>query len=94
MAYKPKPPKGPRPIPPGDYLTKDLDGCRVVTETGEELGVLKDILPTGANDVFVVVNEKREMLLPALKSVILQIDLTNRTILVRLPPGLREVYEA
>jgi 16S rRNA processing protein RimM len=75
------------------YRVKDLDGCEVVTEAGETLGVLKDVYPTGANDVFVVRNNDREYLIPALKSVVLSINLEDRRITLRLPPGLREIYE-
>lgn len=75
------------------YRVKDLDGCRVETETGEVLGVLKDVYPTGSNDVFAVREGEREILIPALKEVVLRIDLAARLIVVKLPPGLREVYE-
>lgn len=75
------------------YRVKDLDGCEVVTEEGEALGVLRDVYPTGANDVFVVRNEKREILIPALKEVVRKIDITDRRIIVCLPAGLRDVYE-
>jgi 16S rRNA processing protein RimM len=75
------------------YKVKDLEGCAVVTTEGETLGVLKDVLPTGANDVFVVAGETHEYLVPALKSVVLGVDLNARRIEVRLPPGFREVYE-
>jgi 16S rRNA processing protein RimM len=77
-----------------------LDGCEVVTEDGESLGLLKDVYPTGGNDVFVVrrasadAASEKEYLIPALKDVVLSIDLPARRITVRLPPGLREVYEA
>lgn len=76
-----------------EYLVRDLDGCRVVTESGEDLGELKDVYPTGSNDVYVVRSALREMLIPALTSVVLSIDLREKRIVVRLPPGLREVYE-
>jgi 16S rRNA processing protein RimM len=75
------------------FQVKDLDGCEVVTESGESLGVLKDVYPTGANDVFSVREGEREILIPALKSVVLSINVEARRILVRLPPGLREIYE-
>lgn len=75
------------------YRVQDLDGCQVVTEAGDVLGVLKDVYPTGSNDVFVVRSETREYLIPALKTVVLSIDLTERRIVVKLPEGLREVYE-
>lgn len=79
--------------PEPNYFVRDLDGCEVLTETGESLGLLKDVLPTGANDVFVVRKDEREYLVPALKDVVLKIDLESRRIVVRLPPGLREIYE-
>lgn len=77
-----------------DYRVGDLDGCEVVTESGERLGILKDVYPTGSNDVFVVREGERELLIPALKAVVLSIDIGARSIVVRLPPGLREIYEA
>jgi len=80
-------------LPSPRYAVQDLDGCRVLTETGEYLGELKDVLPSGGNDVFVVRNADKEVMIPALKSVVLAIDLTAKTITVTLPPGLREIYE-
>jgi 16S rRNA processing protein RimM len=80
--------------PPGEvFQVADLVGCEVQTETGDVLGVLRDVTPTGANDVFVVMKGEREYLLPALKSVVEHIDLTTRVIRVRMPAGLRELYE-
>jgi 16S rRNA processing protein RimM len=75
------------------YAVKDLAGCRVFTETGEELGELKDVLPSGGNDIFVVANAAREYLIPALKTVVRNIDIAAKRIDVVLPPGLREIYE-
>jgi 16S rRNA processing protein RimM len=71
------------------YRVSDLAGCEVVTTQGEVLGILKDVLPTGANDVFVVGEGPAEILVPALKSVVLEIDLNRRRITVDLPHGLR-----
>ncbi|HRY28979.1 MAG TPA: PRC-barrel domain-containing protein [Elusimicrobiota bacterium] len=79
-------------VPDRSYRVSDLDGCHVVTESGEVLGTLKDVYPTGANDVFVVVGA-REYLIPAMKETVLEIDVSAKRILVRLPPGLREIYE-
>lgn len=72
------------------YLVKDLVGCMVITKEGEELGPLTDVLPTGGNDVFVVGEGKDEILIPALKSVVLEINLEARRIKVDLLDGLRE----
>ena len=63
----------------------------MVTEEGEDLGALVDVLPTGGNDVFVVREGEKEILIPALKSVVLSVDMDKRSITVRLPKGLREI---
>ena len=83
----------PDDAPEESYSVKDLAGCQVYTETSECLGELKDVLPAGGNDVFVVQGLKREYLIPALKTVVRTIDLTARRIEVVLPAGLREIYE-
>ncbi len=78
-------------LPRGTYYHHQLLGSEVVAEGGAVLGRLTEILQTGANDVYVVALEAgKELLLPALQGVILQIDLDRHTILVRVPEGLRE----
>ena len=66
----------------------------MVTETGEVLGELKDVLPSGGNDIFVVAGETHEYMIPALKTVVRNIDVAGKRIDVMLPPGLREIYES
>ena len=78
------------PLPPGTYYHHQLLGLPVVTEAGEALGALAEVLETGANDVYVVQGEGGELLLPAIRSVILSIDLAARQITVRVPDGLRD----
>jgi 16S rRNA processing protein RimM len=75
-----------------EYKTADLAGCEVFTEAGETLGFFKDVIASGGNDIWMV-EGRREYLIPALKTVIMNVDLTARRITVRLPPGLREIYE-
>ncbi len=73
----------------GQYYHHQLLGSEVFDEQGVSLGQLNEILQTGANDVYVVaMDEQRELLLPAIESVILQIDVEARTIRIRMPPGL------
>jgi 16S rRNA processing protein RimM len=72
-----------------NYLVKDLVGCEVVTEAGEALGTFRDIIATGANDIYVVGEGPAEILVPAIKSVVLSIDVEKRRIVVDLPKGLR-----
>jgi 16S rRNA processing protein RimM len=77
------------PLPPGRYYHHQLIGCRVVSDEGEVLGELVDILETGANDVYVVSTPDGELLLPAIKSVILSIDVEAKQVTAHLMEGLR-----
>ncbi|MCR4434402.1 MAG: ribosome maturation factor RimM [Clostridiales bacterium] len=74
----------------GSYFVCDLLGCEVYEEEGHKLGILTDVLQTGSNDVYVVRNEdnNREVLVPALRSVVKQISVEDRKIIVNLPEGL------
>ncbi|MGI9951072.1 ribosome maturation factor RimM [Moorellaceae bacterium AZ2] len=77
------------PLPPGRYYIFQLIGCRVYTEEGELLGELREVQQTGANDVFIVVTpEGKEILIPALKEVVREIDVGQKIIRVKLIPGL------
>ena len=62
---------------------------RVLTEDGEYLGQLQDILETGSNDVYVVSGESGEVLIPALADVIRDVQVTQGVMVVRLMEGLR-----
>lgn len=77
-------------LPEGTYYHWQIIGLQVVTESGEALGTVSRILETGANDVYVVEREgEKELLLPAIDSVLQEIDLAQERIVVRLLPGLR-----
>lgn len=79
------------PLQKDEYFITDLIGSVVVTEDGKELGTLEEVIPTGANDVYVVVDEnKKERLLPAIKDCVLNIDLQQQKITVRLMKGMEE----
>lgn len=74
-----------------EYFIADLIGLKVVSEEGEELGTLTDVLQTGANDVYVVEKEQaKQLLIPAIKDCIRQVDLEEKIMTVHLLPGLRE----
>lgn len=78
-------------LPEGEYYIFDLIGLDVYTTAGRHLGKVKDVLQTGANDVYVVEGDApRELLVPALKQVVLSIDRAAGKIVVELPPGLEE----
>ena len=75
----------------GDYYWFDLIGLKVYTSDDQYLGRLDSIIETGANDVYVVNKDDREILIPALKSVVRSIDIESRIIRVELPEGLEEI---
>lgn len=81
---------GDRPeLPEGEYYHHQMLGLRVVAEGGEVLGVLMEIIETGANDVYVVRRQTgSDVLLPATDEVILKVDLEAGELQVRLLPGL------
>lgn len=75
-------------LPEGEYYWCDLLGLGVVTDRGEDLGILSDIIATGSNDVYVVKSGEREYLIPALEDVVRKIDLDNGIMKVSPPEGL------
>lgn len=75
-------------LPPGRYYYYQIEGLNVFTEEGEALGRVVEILETGANDVYVVRGDEREILLPAIRSVIREIDLEGGRMVVHLLEGL------
>lgn len=76
------------PLPEGKYYLYQLIGLRVKTLRGQDLGEVVDILETGANDVYVVKNGEREILIPAIEPVVKQVDLANGEMLIEPMEGL------
>ena len=76
-------------LPKDTYFIRDLIGIEVYTNDGEKLGIIDDIFKTGSNDVYVVRNSLgKQILLPAISSVIEKIDLENKKVTVNLIKGL------
>ncbi|MCD6425822.1 MAG: 16S rRNA processing protein RimM [Anaerolineales bacterium] len=76
-------------LPEGDYFIHQLVGMEVITDQGEKLGTLKEILITGANDVYLVESpEGKELLIPAIEDVVLDINQDSGQILVHIISGL------
>lgn len=76
-------------LPKDTFFICDIIGSKVVDENGSELGILHDVLQTGSNDVYAVKSSSgREILLPALKSVVRNVSLEQKRIDVVVPKGL------
>ena len=74
-----------------EYLIADLVGLSVISDEEEVLGVLTEVISTGANDVYVVeMSHGEELLIPAIKDCILKVDLQEKKMSVHLLPGLRD----
>ena len=75
-------------LPEGEYYALELIGLSVETVAGEPLGVVADLISTGANDVYVVRSGGRELLVPAIQDVVKEIDISAGRMVVELMPGL------
>jgi len=72
-----------------EYFIADMIGMHVFTEDGEEFGTLKDVLETGANDVYIIDSPKYgEVLIPAIKQCILSVDVEEEKMVIHLMEGL------
>jgi 16S rRNA processing protein RimM len=80
------------PLEAGEYYQYELVGCRVEDGSGRVLGVVQGIWETGAPDVLVVVDEtRRELLIPAARAILREVDLVARRITIDPPPGLLDL---
>lgn len=76
-------------LPENVFYHYDLIGLKVINQDLEEVGILQDILKTGANDVYIVQPKSgKQILIPAIKEVIKKIDLDNAQMYVDLPIGI------
>lgn len=76
-------------LPEGTYYIADLIGLEVYTDENVKLGTVDDIYNHGSSDIYVVKNELgKQILLPAIKDVVKQVDLENKRIIVHIIPGL------
>jgi 16S rRNA processing protein RimM len=75
----------------GWFYTFQLKGCRVFTESGDDLGTVTDVLDPGGVEILQVERDNEETLIPFAKAFVKSIDLDGRRIEVELPEGLREL---
>lgn len=76
------------PLQPGEYYVHQIIGLEVWTEGGRHLGQVVEVLETGANDVYVVHGPSGEILVPAIRDVVIEIDLPSRRMTIRPLEGL------
>lgn len=72
-----------------EYFIADMIGMRVTTDKGEDFGTLKEVIETGANDVYIIdTKEHGEVLVPAIKQCILDVDIEQGMMRIHLLEGL------
>ena len=78
-------------LPEGTYWPHELEGCEVVTDAGRVLGRISDVVANPANDIWVTTTpDGGEVLLPAIRQVIAEVDVAGRRILVHEVEGLTD----
>lgn len=79
-------------LAPNENFIVDLIGLKVVTDQGEEFGTLKDVLQTGANDVYIIDGKDgKEYLFPAIPQCILDVNLEDGVVTVHIMDGLLDL---
>ena len=77
------------PLEEGEYYLFQIEGIQVITDTGQVLGHLTDLIETGANDVYVITaSDGQQILLPAIPEVIQKVDVVAGVMTVHLLEGL------
>jgi 16S rRNA processing protein RimM len=77
-------------LPEGEYYRFEIEGLKVFDDTGKYYGVIKDIIETGSNDVYVVRENDKEWLVPMIDSVVQSIDLEQGKLIFHCIEGLFE----
>lgn len=79
------------PLAPGHFYPWQLEGCRVMTEAGEEIGRVVGIEGSAAQKLWVVRGRGRDHLIPAVPEIVVDVDLAARLVTVRPPDGLLDL---
>lgn len=80
-------------LPPRTYFIGDLIGCAVREEDGTLLGKVKDVIPGAGCDVYDVYDEDgNNIMIPAIEDVVISVDVEGASIVVKLLPGLKDIY--
>jgi 16S rRNA processing protein RimM len=79
------------PPPEGHFYPWQLEGCRVLTEDGREIGRVLRVETAPAQDLWVIGDETREHLVPAVPEIVRDVDLNGRRVVIRPPDGLLDL---
>ncbi|GGE65764.1 ribosome maturation factor RimM [Priestia taiwanensis] len=72
-----------------EYYYHEIIGCTVYAEDGDEIGTIKEIINTGANDVWVIARKgQKDALIPYIKDIVLDIDVEEKKVIIHIMEGL------
>lgn len=71
-----------------EYLVDDIVGMRVILKDGTSIGTVKEVMYTGANDVYIVETNEGEVLIPAIKDVVKSVSVEKKEMVIEPPEGL------
>lgn len=74
------------------WKIKDILGFEVYDNKSNKLGLLSDVMSTGSNDIWVIKSQEEELLIPALKSIVTEVNILRKKIFVTLPDGYESMY--
>ncbi|QNO16384.1 ribosome maturation factor RimM [Alkalicella caledoniensis] len=78
------------PLPEGQYYLFDIIDCEVYTDDDVYIGKVESVIETGSNDVYVIKNGSKEVLIPAIRQVVSKVDIDNKKITITPLEGLLE----
>lgn len=87
-AYIQVPGEAVAPLPRDAYYVFELEGCTVVSDEGEEIGTIREVLSMPASDVFVVDTPSGEAMIPAVREFVVELDPGAARVVIRKIPGL------
>jgi len=76
-----------------EFYWHEIIGLRVCLKSGEHLGTIREIFQTGSNDIYVVREGEKEILIPAISDVVREIDLASKKMIIEPMEGLLEINE-
>ena len=76
------------PLEEGEYYLADIIGANVYTEDGDLFGSLEDVIETGANLVYSVQHEGKEVLLPVIDDCVKEVNVEEKKVIVHIMKGL------
>ena len=80
-------------LPEDEFYWNDFKGLQVVTDQGDDLGTVTNLISTGASDVLVVTGKGKEYLIPAIDEILVEVNWQSKTLVIAPLPGLLEIND-